>query len=405
MSPPSRSSPIGADAAATTGSAGGDDPRLKRWRLLLGGDEADGTGMRLGGDELAMDQALAALYDADRTGGLAGSAPRVARWLGDIRTYFPASVVQVMQRDALERLKLKEMLLQPELLSEMVPDVHLVGTLLALQHVLPDRTRDTARQVVRRVVDDLLRKLESPLRQAVGGSLHRGARNRRPRHAEIDWHRTIRQNLRHWQPDRRFLIPDTRVGFGRKRSSLVDVILLIDQSASMATSVVYAGVMGAVLASLPSLSTHAIAFDTNVVDLTEKLADPVELLFGVQLGGGTDINRALAYGQSLVARPAQTLVVLVSDLYEGGNRDEMLHRARALSQSGVTVLALLALSDDGAPAYDHAIAAALAALGIPAFACTPDLFPDLLAAALRKQDLAAWAAAHGIVTARQRSAP
>jgi Mg-chelatase subunit ChlD len=237
----------------------------------------------------------------------------------------------------------------------------------------------------------------------VAGSLNRASRTRRPRHAEIDWPRTIRANLKHYQPAYHTIIPETRIGFGRKRSALRDVILCVDQSGSMASSVVYAGVFGAVLASLPAVRTRVIVFDTNVVDLTEQLDDPVELLFGVQLGGGTDINRALARCQELIERPRETILVLISDLYEGGQRAEMLKRAAALLGSGVQLVALLALSDDGAPSYDHQLAADLAELGAPAFACTPDHFPDLMAAAINRQDLAQWAAARGIVTAARAS--
>lgn len=377
-----------------------DDEQLRRWRLVLGAGAADGTGVQLRDSDLGADQALQALYDAERTGGLGSSQPNVARWLGDIRTYFPSQVVQVLQRDALERLKLRQMLLQPELLAVVEPNVHLVADLLALKSVLPAQTLDTARQVVRRVVEELQRRLANPTRQAVLGSLNRAVRNRRPRHNEIDWPRTIRANLKHYQPAHRTIIPEQRIGFGRKRAALRDIILCVDQSGSMGTSVVYSGVFGAVLASLPAIQLRMVVFDTEVVDLTDELHNPVDLLFGVQLGGGTDINRALAYCQGLVRRPQETILVLLSDLYEGGNREEMLKRAASLTSAGVQMIALLALSDKGAPSYDHTIAAALAGMGVPAFACTPDLFPELMAAAINRHDLGQWAAAREIVTAR-----
>jgi Mg-chelatase subunit ChlD len=376
------------------------DERLLRWRLILGGGDADGTGLSLGGEGLAMDRALSALYEGDRQGGLGSSAPNVARWLGDIRIYFPASVVQVMQRDALDRLDLKQVLREPELLSQIEPDVHLVSTLLSLKSVLPGQTRETARLVVRKVIEDLQRRLVEPLRQAVRGSLNRSVRNRRPRHNEIDWQHTIRANLKHYQPEYRTIIPERRIGYGHRRSALRHVILCVDQSGSMAASVVYAGVFGAALASLRSVRTRVVVFDTSVVDLSHLLDDPVEVLFGTQLGGGTDINQALAYCQGLVERPQDTILVLISDLYEGGNREQMVRRARALVDSGARVIALLALSDSGAPAYDHGMAVTLAGLGIPAFACTPDLFPELMAAAIQRQDLAAWAATREISIAR-----
>lgn len=377
-----------------------DNERLRRWRLLLGGGEAEGTGMSLSGTDAGMDRSLEALYDSERSGGLGSSSPNVARWLGDIRQYFPASVVRVMQQDALERLNLRRMLLEPEMLEAVEPDVHLVSTLLSLNQVLPNRTKDTARLVVRRVVEELERKLAQPMRQAVLGSLNRATRNRRPRHNEMDWARTIRANLKHYQPAYRTVIPEQRIGYGRKRTALRDIVLCIDQSGSMATSVVYASVFGAVLASLPAVRTSVVVFDTAVVDLTAELHDPVELLFGTQLGGGTDINRALGYCEGLIQQPHDTILILISDLYEGGNREEMLKRAATLVGNGVQFIALLALNDDGAPSYDHQIAGIFAGLGIPAFACTPDRFPDLMAAAINRQDLNQWAATQGIVTAK-----
>lgn len=378
--------------------------RLRRWRLILGGGSADGICMSgngngnegdrfsLGAADQEIDQALSALYDSDRQGGLGSSSPKVARWLGDIRTYFPTSVVKVMQQDALERLHLRQMLLEPELLEAVEPDVHLVSNLLSLSGVMPSKTKETARIVVRRVVDDLIRKLENPTRQAILGSLNRATRNRRPRHHEIDWHRTIRANLKHYQPNYRTIIPETRIGFGRKRSALRDIILCVDQSGSMATSVVYAGIFSAVLASLPAVQTRLVVFDTAVVDLTDLLQDPVEVLFGTQLGGGTDINQALGYCQGLIGQPQDTILVLISDLYEGGNQTEMRKRISALVGSGVQLITLLALNDDGAPCYDHSNTQFMASLGVPAFACTPDRFPDLMAAAINRQDLNQWVA-------------
>ena len=366
------------------------DERLRRWRLVLGGDAADGTGFALTGADGGMDRALGALYDSARKAGLGGSNPSVPRWLSDIRGYFPSSVVQVLQRDAFERLDLKQLLLQPEMLEAIQPDIHLVSQLMAMRGLLGGSIKETARLVVRRVVEELLRKMEAPLRQAVGGALNRATRNRRPRHDEIDWDRTIRANLRHYQTELGTVIPATRIGRGRqRRPNLRDVVLCIDQSGSMANSVVYSSICGAVLASLPAVRTRLVVFDTNVVDLTEQLADPVDVLFSVQLGGGTDINRAIGYCETLIERPDDTILVLVSDLYEGGVAAGLLARAHRLVAAGVQFIALLALSDEGAPSYDRHLAGQLAALGVPSFACTPDLFPDLMAAAIRKEDLGA----------------
>jgi hypothetical protein len=369
----------------------------RKWRMILGGNQNDGTGFTLGGLDVKLDATLEALYDNDRKGGLGPSSPNVARWLGDIRTFFPSTVVQVMQQDALKRLNLTQMLFEKEMLENVEPDVNLVATLMTLSHVIPDKTKDTARQVVRKVVDELLRKLATPTQQAITGSLNRSVRNRRPRHNEINWHATILKNLKHYQPDYKTIIPETRIGYGRKRSSLKDVVLCLDQSGSMGSSVVYSGIFGSVMASIPAIKTKMVVFDTAVADLTEELTDPVELLFGVQLGGGTDINAALTYCKQIITKPLDTVLVLITDLYEGGNELEMRKRAVEMVSAGVQVIVLLALNDEGAPSYDHGNAQFLSNLGIPVFACTPDKFPDLMAAALSKQDIGLWAAKEELV--------
>ncbi|WP_405667295.1 MULTISPECIES: VWA domain-containing protein [unclassified Streptomyces] len=388
---------------AGAGRGAVDGERLRRWRMVLGGDSAESTGCTLTGRDAAMDGALNALYGgggrpggrggSDRSAGLGGSAPSVARWLGDIRTYFPSSVVQVMQRDAIERLGLSALLLEPEMLEAVEADVHLVGTLLSLNKAMPETTKETARAVVRKVVDDLEKRIATRTRATLTGALDRSAKINRPRHRDIDWDRTIRANLKNYLPlpggdGAGTVVPERLIGYGRAAQAVKkDVILCIDQSGSMAASVVYASVFGAVLASMRTLRTRLVVFDTAVVDLTDQLDDPVDVLFGTQLGGGTDINRALAYCQSRITRPAETVVVLISDLYEGGIRNEMLKRVAAMKASGVQFVTLLALSDEGAPAYDREHAAALGALGAPAFACTPDLFPEVMAAALEKRPL------------------
>jgi Mg-chelatase subunit ChlD len=373
-----------------------EEEQIRKWRLILGGEQNDGTGFKLGKTDLQMDGALSALYDSDRRGGLGPSSPNVSRWLGDIRTFFPNTVVQVMQQDALQRLNLTQMLFEKEMLEQVEADVHLVATLMTLSRVIPDKTKDTARKVVRKVVDQLLARLTQPMQQAVSGSINRSIRNTRPRHNEINWHSTILKNLKHYQPEYKTIIPETRIGYGRKRTSLKDVVLCIDQSGSMGTSVVYSGIFGSVMASIPAVNTKMIVFDTNVADLTEELTDPVELLFGVQLGGGTDINAALTYCQQLITRPLDTVMVLITDLFEGGNELQMRKKATELAAAGVQVIVLLALNDEGAPSYDHENAQFFTNLGIPVFACTPDLFPDLMAAAISKQDLHAWAAKENI---------
>jgi len=377
--------------------------RARRWRLALGDEE----GGELSERDLRLSQALSALYDeapaAKRKGGLGASSPRVARWLGDIREFFPTPTVQIIQKDALERLNLKSMMLEPEFLSTLEADVHLVADLISLRSAIPEKSKETARMVVRKVVDDLLKRLESKTVEAVRGALNRAQRIRRPRHADIDWHRTIGANLRHYQPEYRSIVPESLIGFARRartRANLENVVLCVDQSGSMASSVVYSSIFAAVLASLPGLKTSLVCFDTAIVDLTEQLQDPVEVLFGVQLGGGTDIDSALAYCEQRIEQPGQTHLILITDLYEGGDAPAMLARVAAIKQSGVNVIVLLALSDDGHPGYHSAHAGAIASMGCPVFGCTPDQFPELMAVALMRQDIAQWAAAREIPLVR-----
>jgi Mg-chelatase subunit ChlD len=384
---------------------------LTRWRLMLGGDAADGTGRALAGQDAQIDAALAALYEHDprkgfqyadgqsKQGGRGPSQPSVARWLGDIGRFFPQSVVQVMQTDALKQPDLRQKLLtEPDILEQATPDVQLVATLLELGKLIPSKTKDTARRVVQRVVDDLMQKVEQKTIQAISGAINRAARTRRPRHNEMDWNSTIRKNLKHYQPDYKTIIPEIRIGYGRKsRRSLKDIVLCLDQSGSMGQSVVYSGIFGAVMASIPTVSTRMVVFDTEVADLTDDLQDPVDLLFGVQLGGGTDINRALTYCQQVISKPDDTILVLITDLYEGGNPEQMRQRMAEIVASGVQLVTLLALDDSGSPSYDSQHARFLSTLGVPVFACTPDLFPDLMAAAINKQDLSQWAGDNDIV--------
>jgi len=383
---------------------------LTRWRLILGGDDADGTGASLSGEAAGMDAALSALYEFERKkkfeypgekgrGGTEKSQPSLARWLGDIRRYFPQSVVQVIQNDALRQPELqRKLMFEPEILEQATPDVHLVATLMELGKLIPAKTKDTARRVVQKVVDDLLQKLEQKTIQAITGALNRSLRNRRPRLNEMDWDTTIRKNLKHYQPEYKTIIPEVKIGYGRKnRRSLKDIILCLDQSGSMGSSVVYSGIFGSVMASVPTVKTQMVVFDTEVADLTEDLKDPVDLLFGVQLGGGTDINKALYYCQSIISKPNDTILLLITDLYEGGDARQMRQRMEELVQNGVQLIVLLALNDDGSPSYEKTNAQFLAKLGVPVFACTPDLFPDMMAAAISKQDMGQWAGERDVV--------
>jgi uncharacterized protein with von Willebrand factor type A (vWA) domain len=274
--------------------------------------------------------------------------------------------------------------------------------------VMPSKTKDLARTVIAEIVAKLIERLERKTAEAIRGALDKSRRTKRPRQRDIDWRRTIQANLRHYQPEHKTVVPEKLVGFMRKQRRLVDldeVVLCVDQSGSMASSVIYASIFAAVMASLPVVKTRLVCFDTAIVDLTDDLADPVDVLFGVQLGGGTDINQAVAYCADRIERPTKSHLVLITDLYEGGNAKEMLQRLAALVRAGVNVIVLLALTDQGRPAYDPTNAGAVAQFGIPVFSCTPDLFPELMAATLRRDDIAAWASRADIKLIRAEDRP
>lgn len=396
--------------SATDNGSGTD--RYTRWRLVLGREAHDGLGALAGRSDLLggglgeLDEALGQIYGngpADgggdqekREAGLGKSAPRLAKWLGDIRSYFPKDVVAVIQRDAIERKGLQQLLFEPETLGRVTPNVELVGTLMALKNMIPERTKETAREVVRAVVEDILRRLQGGIERAVRGALDRSRHSPIRSLPNLDWARTIRRNLKNYDRERRVIVPDSFHFFARQhRRREWNVIVALDQSGSMAASVVYGGVMGAIFASLPSLETHVVAFDTELVDLTEKCHDAVDLLFGVQLGGGTDINRAVAYCEKLVHNPRKTLFILITDLCEGGNGAELVRRVKELTAAGVRLLCLLALSDGGVPAHDENLARRFTEVGVPCFGCTPALLPSLLEGALKGVDLQALAQRFG----------
>jgi len=389
--------------------------RVQRWRLILGKtaeqslQDMNGGQPCLDSQELQdLDEALDFIYGdgkpggpgapgagagkkpqkSKRSAGLGGSAPHLAKWLGDLRSYFPTDVVAVVQKDAIERKGLKQLLFEPETLGLVTPSVDLVGTLLTLKNLIPEDAKEAARQIVRVVVGEIIKRLKGGIEQAIRGSLDRSRHSPIRSLPNMDWPRTIRRNLRNYDRERKILIPDQFFFFARQhRRKEYHVIVCMDQSGSMAESCVWGGVMGAILASMPALETKVIAFDTEVVDLTEQCSDPVDLLFGVMLGGGTDINRAVKYCQGLITDPRKTIFLLLTDLFEGGNQQELCRRMDEMVQSGVRAVTLLALGESGTPCYDEHLARRFADIGIPSFACTPNKLPELLEGALKGGDL------------------
>ena len=374
-----------------------DEMQRKRWRLILG-QEADKTlgAPSLGADDALMDAALAAIYDGDgggssqsRTAGLGRSFPNISKWLGDVRNLFPPDIVSVIQSDAINRKGLTQLIFEPETLANVKPDISMVGVLLSLKGQIPEKSKEAARLLVQAVVEEIMKRLETDLRRAITGALNKKEHSPLPSLAGTDWKRTIAKNLKNYDQTNRRLIPERFYFYERQRKHKEwTVILDIDQSGSMAESIIYSSVMGAIFASMPALDTHVVVFDTEVVDLTETVRqDPVDMLFGIQLGGGTDINKSVQYCAGLIENPKKTMFILISDLYEGGVAPALLRKLQEMKEAGVKCMVLLALSDRGTPAYDRELGQKIANLGIPSFACSPDALPMLIEGAMKGHDL------------------
>lgn len=381
---------------------------IQKWRLILGSESQERFG-QMGGDPLTeemdlMDQALAAIYSRRENGGFGQSGlgrgaggggngpsnPQISKWLGDVRSLFDKELVTVIQGDAMSRCGLKQLLFEPELLDNLEPDLNLASTILMLKEQIPKRSKESVRVYIQKIVDRINKLLEQDVRRAVTASLNKRKHSPLPSAAAIDYKMTISRNLKNYNRDLKTIVPEHFYFFDRTSTTAANkwtVILDIDQSGSMGESVIYSSVISCILASMSSLKTRVVAFDTNIVDLTEKSDDPVDLLFGFQLGGGTDIEKSIAYCEQFIENPKKTLFFLVSDLEEGGNRAGMLRRLQEMKEAGVTVISLLALADGGKPYYDAQMAQRIAGLGMPCFACTPQMLPRLLEKALKGQDL------------------
>ena len=396
-----------------------DAEALFRWRLALGptaenvapqfglaglcrGGSGSGAGSApgAGGHGLAeghglspqsaddLDEALSFVYE-DRKAGLGGSRPYIPKWLGLLRDFFKQDVVALVQKDAIERKGLTELLFEPETMPFLEKNVELVTTLLGAKGLIPDKAKELARQIVREVVEDLKKKLESEVRTAIYGAVRRNTDSPLKIARNIDWRKTIRRNLRGWDSKKKRIVPEKFYFWANQRKHHEwDVAIVVDQSGSMAESVIYSSVMAAIFASLDVLKTRLMFFDTEIVDMTPMLVDPVDVLFAAQLGGGTDINRAVAYAQAnFIERPEKTIFLLITDLYEGGNAEELVQRIRIMVESKVKVLVLLALSDGGTPSYDHALAEKLESIGAHCFGCTPKLLVRVMERVMKNQDI------------------
>ena len=379
--------------------------RLRRWRLILGSEaqkrmEGMGDGPDLSQEDLMMDTALDAIYNRDMKFGFGGgagkgaSSPQISRWLGDVRTLFDKDIVKIIQSDAMERCGLKQLIFEPELLENIEPDMHMASMILTLKDQIPKKSKENAREFIRKIVEQINALLETDLKRAVTASINRKLHSPIPSASALDFQTTIRKGIKDYNTKLKKIIPQKYYFFERSATTAANkytVVLDIDQSGSMGESVIYSSIISCILASMSAIKTKVVAFDTNIVDLSEKCEDPIDLLFGFTLGGGTDIEKSIKYCSRYIENPKKTIFFLISDLEEGGNRAGLLRRLTQMKEDGVIVICLLAISDSGKPYYDANMAQRIANNGIPCFAAAPQMLPRLLEKAMKNEDMSEFA--------------
>jgi Mg-chelatase subunit ChlD len=358
-----------------------------RWRLALGRHAEGELGESdLSGVDRRLDRVMETLYGRGQVQrgfrGRGGSDPsqiNLPRWLDDLRALFPASVFETIQGHAVERFGMAELLASPEALRKLEPNLDLMKVLLSFRGRADQKVADAIREIVRQVVEDLRRRLQREVARAFSGARNRFQRSQQRRMANFDMRATVRANLKSYQPDRRAIVAERLHFNARRRRQLPwTVILCVDQSGSMVSSLIHAVVLASILAGLSAVSVKLVVFDTSVVDLSDRLDDPVDLLLSVQLGGGTNIAKAVRYCEQLVTQPTRTVLALISDFEEGGSPAELVRAVRRLAEAQVTLLGLAALDDAGEPMFDRAMGARLADAGMSVAALTPDRFAEWL---------------------------
>jgi VWA domain containing CoxE-like protein len=361
-----------------------EEKRRLRWRLLLGESTEDLLGS-LSAEWQDRETAIGYLYDRenadrnirkdqqDRSGSLDPSELTVPDWINAVHELFPQKTIERLEKDALERYHLEEMVTNPDLLARVKPSPTLLKAVLRTKHLMNQAVLEMARELVRKVVEQLMEKIAQSVQSPFLGSINRQQRSYLKVAKNFDARTTVRRNLRNYNPDRQQLVIETpyfnsRV---RRQADKWQMIILVDESGSMLDSVIHSAVTAAIFFGVKSLKTHLCLFDTSVVDVTADCTDPVETLMKVQLGGGTDIGGALSYAATLVENPRRTIVVLITDFYEGAPIDRLLSVTKQLVESGVHLLGLAALDEQANPNYDRDLAQQMVNLGAQVGAMTP----------------------------------
>ncbi|GED15305.1 VWA domain-containing protein [Aneurinibacillus migulanus] len=359
---------------------------VNRWRLLLGKNAADPlTGIE-GYEEASfaygeIDEILHYLYGREygdergyrRQGGQEGSSLTVPAWLSKIRTIFPKETVEILEKQALEKYNMTELLTDRTVLEKLEPNMHLLKSILQFKGYMKGEVIQSAKEIVRKVVEEIRRSLESEIQTSIIGAINRQKRGYSKSLKNLDVQRTIIKNLKNYdQKNKRFILDQLYFHSNVRQHNKWNIVILVDESGSMLDSVIYSAVMASIFSKLAALKTHLVIFDTKVVDLSSQLEDPIDLLMSVQLGGGTHIAKALKYGNTLLENPGRTIFILVSDLEEGYSMHEMYRTSQAIIDTGCKFLVLTALDFAGNVHYNKQAARTLSDMGAHVAAITPN---------------------------------
>lgn len=365
-----------------------DEPiRKARWRLILGKGAEDALGDDvLTPQQQEQEQAVGFLYDreygederdvrtiTEPSGGLQESQLNVPDWINKIHELFPKQTIERLERDALERYQLEEMVMNPQMLERVQPSETLLKAILRTKHLMNEEVLLLARRLVQQVIEQMMEKLAREVQTAFGGSRNRLHRSPLRVAQNFDAWTTVKRNLHHYDPQTQKLYIQTPYFYSRVRrhADKWQIIILVDQSGSMLNSAIHASLSASIFWGIPALRTHLVVFDTAVVDLTAVCSDPVETLLKIQLGGGTDIGQALTYAETLIDNPRQTILILITDFFEGAPLATLFGMTRQLVESGVTLLGLAALDNNANPHYSKSIAQSMVDLGAEVGAMTP----------------------------------